>query len=179
MWVAGRPHPRSTNNPTADTVSRSWSTPSTDDQAHGRISSPFGATLAPALIRTCHQTLLPTGPGVLFLDSSPASRVEMDPRRTRVEREELPPTMVMIFVAHSSHIGQVLLLLRDQVPPPALFLNLDVAHASSEEIPERGFDSNLPWPPPEPSRWEGRRRPLSMVEYKLKLVRNKSLIDFC
>ena len=44
----------------------------------------------------------------------------------------------MIFTVCSSQLGQV--LLRDQMLPPALFLNLDVAYVSAEEIPKRGFD---------------------------------------
>ena len=50
----------------------------------------------------------------------------------------------MIFMARSSHLGQV--LLRDRMLLPALFLDLDAAHASAEEMPKRGFNSNRPWP---------------------------------
>ena len=63
------------------------------------------------------------------------------------------------LMARSSHLGQV--LLRDRMPPPALLLNLDAAHASPEEIPERGFNSKCPWSLSEPSRWDSWRPPLS------------------
>ena len=60
--------------------------------------------------------------------------------------------------------------------PPALFLNLDAAHASAKEIPERGFNSNRPWPPPEPSRWDGRRPSLSRAEIQVK-ASSKQIFD--
>ena len=41
----------------------------------------------------------------------------------------------MIFVARSSHLGQV--LLRERMPLPALFLDPDAAHESDEEIWKR------------------------------------------
>ena len=41
----------------------------------------------------------------------------------------------MIFMVRSSHLGQV--LLRNQMLPLALSLNLDAAHASAEDIPEK------------------------------------------
>ena len=41
----------------------------------------------------------------------------------------------MSFMVRSNRPGQV--LLRDQMPPPVLFLNLDAAHAPAEENPER------------------------------------------
>ena len=59
------------------------------------------------------------------------------------------------------HVGQA--LLRDQLPPPALFLNLDAAHASAEETPEREFNPDCSWLLPEPRR-EGWRRPLLMTK---------------
>ena len=76
-----------------------------------------------------------------------------------------PTTIVMIFMARSSHLGQV--LLRDRMPLLALFLNLDDAHASCEEIPERGFDSNCPWPPPEPLQRDCWQPPLSEAEVQV------------
>ena len=53
-----------------------------------------------------------------------------------------PPSRVIIvnFMWCSSHLGQV--LLHSQMPPPVLFLNLDDARASSEDILERGFNSS-------------------------------------
>ena len=47
---------------------------------------------------------------------------------------------VMIFMVQSRHLSQV--LLRDRIPLIDLFLNLDAAHQSAEEIPERGFNLN-------------------------------------
>ena len=50
------------------------------------------------------------------------------------------------------HLGY--LLLRDQMPPLlALFLNLDASHTFAEEIPEKEFNSNCPWLPPDPPGW--------------------------
>ena len=43
----------------------------------------------------------------------------------------LPRTIVMILMSRDSNLGQM--LLRDRMPPPALFLKLDDAHASAED----------------------------------------------
>ena len=51
-------------------------------------------------------------------------------------------------------------LLCHRTPSVALFLNLDTAHVFAEEIWKRGFKAACPWPPPERSRWDCRRRPL-------------------
>ena len=72
----------------------------------------------------------------------------------------------MSFMVRSNRPGQV--LLRDQMPPPVLFLNLNAANASNKEIPEREFNSNRPWAPPEPSQWVGWRSPLPEAEVQVK-----------
>ena len=58
--------------------------------------------------------------------------------RPRLTRWSSPLMIDMIFMAHSSHLGQV--LLRDQMPLPALFLNPDDAHTSDEENVKREFN---------------------------------------
>ena len=72
----------------------------------------------------------------------------------------------MIFMARSSHLGQV--LLRERMPLPALFLNLDDDQASDEEKWERELNVPCPWPPLEPSCWDGRRRLWSASEVQVK-----------
>ena len=74
--------------------------------------------------------------------------------------------IVVIRMARSSHLGQV--LLRERMPLPALFLNLDGAQASDEEKWERELNVPCPWPPREPSRWDGRRRPWSASKVQVK-----------
>ena len=80
----------------------------------------------------------------------------------------------MIFMARSSHLGQV--LLRERMPLPALFLDPDAAHESDKEIWKRGFKAACPWPPPEPSRWDGRRPPLSVAKVQVK-ASSKPIFD--
>ena len=54
-------------------------------------------------------------------------------------------------------------------PLPILFLNLDAPmYLSVEKIPEKGFNSNRPWEPPEPSRWDIWRPQLSEAEVQVK-----------
>ena len=48
-----------------------------------------------------------------------------------------------------------LVLLRDRIAAPASLQPMDASHASMEEIGERGFAANWPWPPLEPSRGGG------------------------
>ena len=49
--------------------------------------------------------------------------------RPQPTRWSSPRTIDMLFMARSSHLGQV--LLRDRMPPPAPFLDLDAAYASA------------------------------------------------
>ena len=49
----------------------------------------------------------------------------------------------------------VRVLLRDRNAPSTLTLPMDTSHASMEEIGERGFAANWPWPPLGPSRSGG------------------------
>ena len=44
-----------------------------------------------------------------------------------------------------------MVLLRYQIAVPAFTLPMDASHASMEEIGERGFEANWPWPPLEQS----------------------------
>ena len=48
-----------------------------------------------------------------------------------------------------------LVLLRNWIAALASTLPMDASHASMEEIGERGFEVNWPWPPLEPSRSGG------------------------